>query len=181
MFTGVYFPTQVRLLLFPGIHCLVLGRGGGHWKCRVLFNNSGNTCHHCCFVICVLLRKAGDWSRHGSHYRKYLTSSLRILIGLVDIFQAIYVAALGYFGFKLFRMWFGPTSRIDDYLPARRSLTTFAIITIILLVTTIIIASICTSKFGKGLFDRQNDRDLEEIPMNTTHQRPPNRRIALDA
>jgi len=101
--------------------------------------------------------------------------------GYANTSQTIYVAALGYFGFKLFRMWFGPTSRIDDYLPARRSLTTFAIITIILLVTTIIIASICTSKFGKGLFDRQNNRDLETIPMNTTHQRPQNHRIALDA
>lgn len=91
------------------------------------------------------------------------------------------MAALGYFGFKLFRMWFGPTARIDDYLPARRSLTTFAVITIVLLVTTIVIASICTSKFGKGYFDQQNNRDAETIPMNTTHQRPQAHRIPLDA
>lgn len=78
-------------------------------------------------------------------------------------------------------MWFGPTHRIDDYLPARRSLTTFAIITIILLVATFIIAALCTRKFGKGLFDRANDRDVEAMPMNTAHQRPQNYRFALDA
>lgn len=65
--------------------------------------------------------------------------------------QVFYFAALAYFFFKLIRMYDGPYRRVEDYIPARRTLTTFAVLTILLLVITIVYAFICTSNFGKGL------------------------------
>lgn len=69
--------------------------------------------------------------------------------------MVLYLAALAYFLFKLVRMYDTTTvsgeRRVADYMPARRSLTTFAIITILLLVVTIFNAVWCTLNFGKGL------------------------------
>lgn len=48
-------------------------------------------------------------------------------------------------------MYSGPVNRVQDYKPARRSLTTFAIITLLLLLVTIVYALICTANFNKGL------------------------------
>jgi len=50
--------------------------------------------------------------------------------------------------------------RVDDYLPARRGLTLFAIITVVLLVVTIVNASWCTMNFGKGLKPHVTHRKL---------------------
>lgn len=58
---------------------------------------------------------------------------------------------MAYFLFKLVRIYDAPLGRINDYRPARKSLTTFAVITLILMVVTIIYACICTANFGKGL------------------------------
>lgn len=64
----------------------------------------------------------------------------------------LYFAALAYFLFKLVRMYdMANPQRVSDYLPARRSLTTFAVITIMLLLVTIANAAWCTHNFGKGL------------------------------
>lgn len=41
--------------------------------------------------------------------------------------------------------------RVADYLPARHSLTTFAVITVLLLIVTIAVSFICMRNFGKGL------------------------------
>ncbi|KAI9817146.1 MAG: hypothetical protein M1827_001258 [Pycnora praestabilis] len=62
----------------------------------------------------------------------------------------LYFAALAYFLFKLIRMY-QHSPRAGNYLPARRSLTTFAVITIILIIITINVACVCTSNFNKGL------------------------------
>jgi len=51
-------------------------------------------------------------------------------------------------------MWFGPADRVGDYIPARRSLTTFAVLTICLLIITVAIAITCTRNFNQGLRDR---------------------------
>jgi len=40
---------------------------------------------------------------------------------------------------------------VQDYAPAAKSLTTFAIITILLLFVTLYYAVLCLSSFGKGL------------------------------
>ncbi|KAF1988431.1 hypothetical protein K402DRAFT_328293 [Aulographum hederae CBS 113979] len=72
------------------------------------------------------------------------------LLGMLAII-VLYFCALAYFLFKLIRMYSADPRRKADYLPARRSLTTFAVITILLLVVTIVIACWCTHNFGMGL------------------------------
>ena len=65
------------------------------------------------------------------------------------------------------------TERADLYLPARRSLTTFAILTIILIILTIINAIMCASNFERGLkpyirHRKVDDREGDEgkpVPM----------------
>ncbi|MCJ1479524.1 hypothetical protein MMC13_008210 [Lambiella insularis] len=61
----------------------------------------------------------------------------------------IYFAALAYFVFKMVRMYYG--AKQDPYVPVRKTLTTFAVITIILIVVTIANAIMCTMNFNKGL------------------------------
>jgi hypothetical protein len=63
--------------------------------------------------------------------------------------QFVYVCALAYFLFKLVRMY--SLARAKDYEPARKTLTVFAVITIMLLVATIAIAIRCALNYGKGL------------------------------
>ncbi|KAF2100599.1 hypothetical protein NA57DRAFT_35924 [Rhizodiscina lignyota] len=62
-----------------------------------------------------------------------------------------YFAALAYFMFKLVRMYASDQKRIQDYLPARRTLTSFAVITILLMAITIFVACWCMRNYGKGL------------------------------
>ncbi|OQO11931.1 hypothetical protein B0A48_03658 [Cryoendolithus antarcticus] len=64
----------------------------------------------------------------------------------------IYFAAMAYFIFKLFRMYDNSNpEKVLEYYPARKSLTTFAVLTILLLVVTIVTAGLCTKNFNKGL------------------------------
>lgn len=61
----------------------------------------------------------------------------------------LYFGALAYFLFKLVRMY--QPEKYREYLPARCSLTFFAIITLVLIIATIINACMCTRNFHKGL------------------------------
>jgi hypothetical protein len=61
----------------------------------------------------------------------------------------LFFCGLAYFIFKLARMY-QPSHEIN-YIPVRKSLTSFAVITIVLIVLTIINACVCTSNFGLGL------------------------------
>ncbi|KAL2007851.1 hypothetical protein VTN00DRAFT_7833 [Thermoascus crustaceus] len=61
----------------------------------------------------------------------------------------LYFGALAYFLFKLVRMY--QPEKYREYLPARRSLTFFAIITLVLIIMTIVNACMCTHNFHKGL------------------------------
>lgn len=64
----------------------------------------------------------------------------------------LYFAAMAYFLFKLVRMYdMDQPERVKDYAPARKSLTTFAVITLLLLILTIINCVWCTANFNKGL------------------------------
>ena len=56
---------------------------------------------------------------------------------------------MAYFIFKLIRMYDSPRS--EAYEPARHSLTTFAVLTLLLLVVTIVVAFMCLRNFNKGL------------------------------
>ncbi len=48
-------------------------------------------------------------------------------------------------------MYNAPPDRLDQYAPARKTLVTFAAITLVLLVITIVIAAICWANYNKGL------------------------------
>lgn len=74
-------------------------------------------------------------------------------------FQIIYFGALAYFLFKLVRMY-EPSHR-KSYQAARRDLTSFAVITIVLILCTITNAVICTYNFGRGLKPHVASRKLE--------------------
>ncbi|KAF9889920.1 hypothetical protein FE257_006792 [Aspergillus nanangensis] len=69
-------------------------------------------------------------------------------LGMIAIIL-LYFAAMAYFLFKLVRMYAPET--YAEYLPARRSLTFFAIITLVLIVLTITNACMCMHNFHKGL------------------------------
>lgn len=71
-------------------------------------------------------------------------------IGMVGIIL-LYFGALAYFFFKLVRIYQSNTR--DNYKAVQKSLTAFAVMTIILIVLTIINAFICMSNFGQGLKD----------------------------
>jgi len=88
-------------------------------------------------VTILILLMAAYWTRKESK------SGMIVII-------ILYFAALAYFLFKLVRMY-QHTHRAQLYLPARRSLTTFAVITVILIVLTIINACVCTANFDRGL------------------------------
>ncbi|KAF2729413.1 hypothetical protein EJ04DRAFT_447349 [Polyplosphaeria fusca] len=72
----------------------------------------------------------------------------------------VYFIALGYFLFKLIRMYAASALRQEDYKPARKSLTSFAVLTILLLIFTIVIACICTHNFNKGLKPHISNKTL---------------------
>jgi len=61
----------------------------------------------------------------------------------------LYFGALAYFLFKLVRMYSKSHERF--YIAARKELTTFAVITIILILAIIVNACMCASNYGKGL------------------------------
>ncbi|KAF2470984.1 uncharacterized protein BDR25DRAFT_28753 [Lindgomyces ingoldianus] len=90
------------------------------------------------FVTFILLLLAAFWVR-----RENIAGMIVIIL--------VYFCALAYFLFKLIRMYAADRARIEDYKPARKSLTSFAVITILLLLATIVIACMCTHNFNKGL------------------------------
>lgn len=78
------------------------------------------------------------------------------------IMVVVYLAAMAYFIFKLVRMYdTGDMSKVTEYLPARKALTVFAVITILLLVATIVTACLCTRNFNKGLKPHIQKRKVE--------------------
>ncbi|KAL9049183.1 MAG: hypothetical protein Q9162_007355 [Coniocarpon cinnabarinum] len=87
-------------------------------------------------VTIVLLFLAGFWTR-----RESIWGMLLIIV--------VYFGALAYFCFKLFRMYY--SNKAKEYYPARHSLTTFAVLTIALLIVTIAYATMVTLNFNKGL------------------------------
>ncbi|THC90570.1 hypothetical protein EYZ11_009971 [Aspergillus tanneri] len=93
------------------------------------------------------------------------------------IILLLYFGAMAYFLFKLVRMYAPSTEPM--YLPARRSLTFFAVITLILIVLTIVNAGICMHNFHKGLKphinkkkDRKEAEKTTELSSNITGQVP---------
>ncbi|CZT52353.1 uncharacterized protein RSE6_13673 [Rhynchosporium secalis] len=87
-------------------------------------------------VTVLILFMAAFWTRRENK------------IGMVGTIF-LFFCGMAYFIFKLARMY--QPSRRDDYLPVRKSLTSFAVITIVLIVLTIANACVCMANFDKGL------------------------------
>ena len=85
----------------------------------------------------------------------------------------LYFGGLAYFLFKLVRMY-QHTARAQRYLPARKSLTAFAVITIVLIIITIINASMCASNFNNGLKPYIAKRKVESEDEKPTMLEMPN-------
>lgn len=83
----------------------------------------------------------------------------------------LYFGALAYFLFKLVRMY--QPSQKEKYLLGRRTLTTFAVITLLIIIVTIINACVCMSNFDKGLRKHISKRKIqseeEKMNMNDLH------------
>ena len=94
---------------------------------------------------------------------------------------ALYLCGLAYFFFKLVRIY-QPGFK-DNYVAVQRSLTAFAVLTIILIILTIINALICMHNFGKGLkahiLKKDNDEekhpDANSIGLNDVKPQLPSR------
>lgn len=90
--------------------------------------------------------------------------------GMISV-MVLYVGALAYFIFKLSRIY--DATHKQFYAPVKKSLTTFAVLTIILIVLTIINAMVCMHNFGLGLKQhllappqRDVDKDQASYSMN---------------
>lgn len=79
----------------------------------------------------------------------------------------LYFGGLAYFFFKLVRIY--QPGHSDFYLPVRRSLTAFAVLTILLIILTIANAFICMSNFNAGLKQHllKPSRDVEKPDANS--------------
>ncbi|PSN67088.1 hypothetical protein BS50DRAFT_381701 [Corynespora cassiicola Philippines] len=126
-------------------------------------------------ITFVLLFFAAWWVRRES------------IAGMIVII-VVYFIALAYFLFKLIRMYVAGPTRLKDYMPARKSLTSFAVLTILLLVVTIVIACMCTHNFNKGLKPhvnsksgrRDNDKHAYNTEMPALSGPQPSQRMEID-
>lgn len=78
-----------------------------------------------------------------------------------------YFGGLAYFIFKLARMY--QPAKQQNYLPVRKNLTSFAVITIILLVLTIVNACVCMANFDKGLKPHITNRKIGSVEEKAEH------------
>lgn len=82
--------------------------------------------------------------------------------GMITII-VLYFGGLSYFIFKLVRIY--QPGHKEDYEAVRKSLTAFAVITILLIILTIANAIVCIRNFGAGLKTHlMNSRPVEEKP-----------------
>ncbi|KAJ8120380.1 hypothetical protein ONZ43_g2898 [Nemania bipapillata] len=77
------------------------------------------------------------------------------------IVGVLYLGGLTYFIYKLARIY-DPT-QAKAYMPVRKSLTTFAVLTIVLIILTIINALVCLFNFGHGLKQHLLKKSRQEI------------------
>lgn len=124
-------------------------------------------------ITFVLLFLAAFWVR-----RESVPGMILIII--------VYFIALAYFLFKLIRMYAADLLRQEDYKPARKSLTSFAALTILLLLFTIVVACICTHNFNKGLKQHVNSKKVEGTGKQNGTEMPyvsgptPSQRMEID-
>lgn len=87
-------------------------------------------------ITILILLMAGYWTRREN------------FVGMVLI-VILFHGALAYFIFKLVRIY--QPGHVEQYLPVQKSLTVFAVLTILLILFTIGNACMCMANFGKGL------------------------------
>jgi hypothetical protein len=92
----------------------------------------------------------------------------------------LYFGGLSYFLFKLVRIY--QPGHEEDYMAVRKSLTAFAVITILLIILTIANAIVCMTNFGKGLkthlmaLKRVEEKpDLNSINLSDVKPQQPSR------
>ena len=107
-----------------------------------------------------------------------------IRTGMVAV-MLLYLGGLSYFIFKLSRIY--DPFHSGDYMPVRKSLTAFTVLTILLIVLTIINAMVCMFNFGNGLkqhlqhHHRQDpDKDTVSYSLNDVKQGPLPSRMTID-
>lgn len=102
----------------------------------------------------------------------------------VMVVMVLYLGGLAYFIFKLSRIY-TPYKR-EFYQPVKKSMTAFAVITILLIVMTIINAMVCLMNFGAGLKQhlqakpQQIDKDQASYSMNDVKQTALPSRMTID-
>ncbi|KAF4635024.1 hypothetical protein G7Y89_g3091 [Cudoniella acicularis] len=100
----------------------------------------------------------------------------------------LYFCGLAYFIFKLLRMYL-PAKR-DQYNAVRKTLTSFAVITIILIIGTIINACVCMANFDQGLkqhvmsrkigVEEEKGDHMTELPDLKPGHAPVSSRMTID-
>ena len=103
-----------------------------------------------------------------------------IKVGIIFVIL-LYLAGLAYFLFKLVRIY-QPGFK-ENYTAVQRSLTAFAVLTIILIILTIINSLVCMHNFGKGLkahilkkdTDEEKHLDANSIGLNDVKPQLPSR------
>ena len=107
-------------------------------------------------ITIVILLAAAFFTRHESKGG---------MIGVI----VLYLGGLSYFLFKLVRIY--QVGHKEDYEAVKRSLTAFAVITILLIILTIINAIVCMRNFGNGLKAHLlTSHKVEEKPdLNSIH------------
>ena len=126
-------------------------------------------------ITIVILFMAAFWTRRENKFGMILT-----------IF--CFFCGLAYFIFKLARMY--QQGHESNYLPVRKNLTSFAVITIILIILTIVNACVCTANFGKGLkphiikrkigVDEEKMDNMTELPDLKHGHAPATSRMTID-
>ncbi|KAI0506907.1 hypothetical protein F5B22DRAFT_427788 [Xylaria bambusicola] len=97
----------------------------------------------------------------------------------------LYLGGLTYFIYKLARIY--TPSQAQYYMPVRKSLTAFAVLTIILIILTIINALVCLFNFGHGLKQhllksprQEMDKDQVSYSMHDVKQSQLPSRMTID-
>ncbi|KAI1081988.1 hypothetical protein F5B20DRAFT_578761 [Whalleya microplaca] len=104
-------------------------------------------------------------------------------IGMI-IVMVLYLGGLTYFIYKLARIF--DKNEAKYYMPVRKSLTAFAVLTIILIILTIINAMVCMFNFNHGLKQhlhaprQEIDKDQASYSMNDVKQPQLPSRMTID-
>lgn len=100
------------------------------------------------------------------------------------IVGVLYLGGLTYFIYKLARIY--DPSQSKAYMPVRKSLTAFAVLTIILIILTIINALVCLFNFDHGLKQhlqtarQEIDKDQASYSMHDVKQTQLPSRMTID-